>query len=97
MATLVERDDAVVQSLLDKLRSPDTTLPAKYRILFSLRSIAGPTAHAAMLEGAPQGGPGPGTHAYRLPAAASSQRASLPWPPLLAGTAHPACTPCSVC
>ncbi len=26
-------------------------LPQKYRILFSLRGIAGPAAHAAMLEG----------------------------------------------
>lgn len=52
MAALVERDDAVVQGLLDKLRNPATSLPAKYRILFSLRGIAGPAAHAAMLEGA---------------------------------------------
>lgn len=51
MAALVERDDAVVQGLLDKLRNPATSLPAKYRILFSLRGIAGPAAHAAMLEG----------------------------------------------
>ncbi len=55
MAALGERDDAVVQGLLDKLRNPATSLPAKYRILFSLRGIAGPAAHAAMLEGAPLG------------------------------------------
>jgi hypothetical protein len=51
MASLVEHDDEVVQALLNKLRRPDTDLPAKYRVLFSLRSIAGPGAHAAMLEG----------------------------------------------
>ncbi|KAI7844634.1 hypothetical protein COHA_001724 [Chlorella ohadii] len=51
MAELVERDDSVVAGLLAKLKDPDTNLPAKYRILFSLRGIAGPAAHAAMLEG----------------------------------------------
>ncbi|PSC73096.1 deoxyhypusine hydroxylase [Micractinium conductrix] len=51
MAALVERDAAVVEGLLAKLRDPDTDLPAKYRILFSLRGIAGREAHAAMLEG----------------------------------------------
>ncbi|PRW59578.1 deoxyhypusine hydroxylase [Chlorella sorokiniana] len=51
MAELVERDDSVVAGLLAKLKNPDTPLPAKYRILFSLRGIAGPAAHAAMLEG----------------------------------------------
>ncbi|KAI3436262.1 hypothetical protein D9Q98_002315 [Chlorella vulgaris] len=51
MASLVQHDDEVVQALLNKLRRPDTDLPAKYRVLFSLRSIAGPGAHAAMLEG----------------------------------------------
>lgn len=51
MAALVERDEAVVAGLLEKLRNPATSLPSKYRILFSLRGIAGETAHAAMLEG----------------------------------------------
>lgn len=51
MASLVERDAAVVEGLLQKLRNPETGLAVKYRILFSLRGIAGPEAHAAMLEG----------------------------------------------
>lgn len=52
MASLVEREPAVVQALLDKLTAPSTSLAQKYRILFSLRGIAGEEAHAAMLEGA---------------------------------------------
>ena len=42
----------MVQALLDKLTAPTTSLAQKYRILFSLRGIAGEDAHAAMLEGA---------------------------------------------
>lgn len=56
MTTLVERDPEVVEGLLRKLRDPNTSLPAKYRVLFSLRGINGAEAHAAMLEGA-QGAP----------------------------------------
>ena len=52
MAALVEKDAAVVETLRQKLVAPTTTLSQKYRILFSLRGIAGQEAHAAMLEGA---------------------------------------------
>ena len=42
----------VVQALRRKLADPSTTLPQKYRVLFSLRNIAGEEAHGAMLVGA---------------------------------------------
>ena len=51
MAALVERDSTVVQALQAKLVAPSTSLPQKYRVLFSLRGIAGEEAHAAMLQG----------------------------------------------
>eukprot|EP00887_Chlorella_sp_A99_P006698 scaffold3.g6698.t1 len=41
----------VVEALRRKLADPSTRLEQKYRVLFSLRNIAGPEAHAAMLEG----------------------------------------------
>ena len=42
---------AVVESLRAKLSDPSTRLEHKYRMLFSLRGITGPEAHAAMLDG----------------------------------------------
>jgi hypothetical protein len=44
-------DPRVVESLGDKFVEPTTSLPEKYRILFSLRNIAGEKAHDAMLLG----------------------------------------------
>ena len=44
-------DGAVVAALRGKLGDPASTLPQKYRVLFSLRNIAGEEAHAAMLTG----------------------------------------------
>lgn len=43
---------AVVSALQVKLLDPATSLPHKYRILFSLRSVAGAEAEAAILRGA---------------------------------------------
>ncbi len=43
---------AVVSALQAKLLDPATSLPHKYRILFSLRSVAGAEAEAAILRGA---------------------------------------------
>ncbi len=45
-------DPQVVEALKRKLVDPSTSLPQRYRVLFSLRNIQGPEAHAAMLEGA---------------------------------------------
>lgn len=44
-------DPHVVESLQNKFVAPTTSLPEKYRILFSLRNIAGKEAHDAMLMG----------------------------------------------
>ena len=49
---LREVPPSVVAALRRKLRDPSTRLEHKYRILFSLRGLAGSEAHAAMLEGA---------------------------------------------
>jgi deoxyhypusine monooxygenase len=51
MAELREVDPSVVAVLREKLAHQSTTLPEKYRILFSLRNIAGKDAHDAMLLG----------------------------------------------
>ncbi|KAF8065761.1 dohh [Scenedesmus sp. PABB004] len=48
MATLVQAPDATVEALGCKLRAPGTSLPDKYRALFSLRNVAGPGATAAL-------------------------------------------------
>ena len=44
-------DANVVAALRHKLVQPDTSLSQKYRILFSLRSIPGPAAEEAIVEG----------------------------------------------
>lgn len=46
-----EVDPAVVRSLRQKLADPAVSLQQKYRVLFSLRNIAGSEAHEAMLLG----------------------------------------------
>jgi deoxyhypusine monooxygenase len=51
MTTLREVDAATTATLQAKLADPTTSLPMKYRILFSLRNIAGKSAHEAMLLG----------------------------------------------
>lgn len=50
-AELKEACDATVASLESKLLNTNTSLSDKYRILFSLRNIAGHAAHQAMLQG----------------------------------------------
>jgi len=52
LAKLVEVSPEAVASLEAKLRSPETSLPEKYRVLFSLRNIQGPEAHEALSLGA---------------------------------------------
>lgn len=46
-----EVDTEVTLNLHRKLTDPTTSLPHKYRVLFSLRNISGSDAHKAMLEG----------------------------------------------
>jgi hypothetical protein len=50
----IEREAAagVVDCLRDRLADAQTSLAEKYRILFSLRNIAGSEAESAMLDGA---------------------------------------------
>lgn len=50
---LVEADAETVESLRQKLLDPNTSLPEKYRVMFSLRNVAGHAAHEALLTGAP--------------------------------------------
>ncbi|GFR42487.1 hypothetical protein Agub_g3282 [Astrephomene gubernaculifera] len=45
---LVEVDESVVLDLKQKLLDPKTTLPEKYRVLFSLRNVKGAAAHDAL-------------------------------------------------
>lgn len=52
LAKLVEVSPEAVQSLEAKLKAPDTPLPEKYRVLFSLRNIEGKEAHEALALGA---------------------------------------------
>ncbi|KXZ51717.1 hypothetical protein GPECTOR_11g165 [Gonium pectorale] len=47
-APLVDVDESVVQELKQKLIDPKTTLPEKYRVLFSLRNTRGAAAHEAL-------------------------------------------------
>ena len=51
MGGMREADPAVVAKLREKIVNPETTLSQKYRILFSLRNLAGAEAHEAMLLG----------------------------------------------
>lgn len=52
---LLEVDESVVLDLKQKLLDPKTTLPEKYRILFSLRNVKGAAAHDALTLGAARG------------------------------------------
>jgi hypothetical protein len=51
MATLVQAPEEVVQRLQQKLQADDTSLPDKYRALFSLRNVAGTEATQALTKG----------------------------------------------
>jgi hypothetical protein len=51
MGGMRETDPEVVAKLRTKLADSSTTLSQKYRILFSLRNLAGSEAHEAMLLG----------------------------------------------
>jgi hypothetical protein len=51
MATLVQAPEEVVQRLQQKLQADDTSLPDKYRALFSLRNVAGTEATQALTTG----------------------------------------------
>ncbi len=51
MGGMREADPEVVAKLRTKLADSSTTLSQKYRILFSLRNLAGSDAHEAMLLG----------------------------------------------
>jgi hypothetical protein len=53
MGGMREADPVVVTKLRNKLVDSSTTLSQKYRILFSLRNLAGSDAHEAMLLGNP--------------------------------------------
>lgn len=52
MATLVEAAPEVIGALEAKLTDPTSTLAQKYRVLFSLRNLAGEQAHRALEAGA---------------------------------------------
>jgi len=54
MGGMREADPAAVAKLRNKLVDSSTTLSQKYRILFSLRNLAGSNAHEAMLLGNPR-------------------------------------------
>lgn len=51
MATLVEAPEDVVASLERKVVDAATSLPEKYRVLFSLRNVAGTAATKALITG----------------------------------------------
>lgn len=51
MATLVQAPEDVVASLERKVLDTSTSLPEKYRVLFSLRNVAGTAATKALITG----------------------------------------------
>jgi hypothetical protein len=51
MATLVEAPEDVVSSLERKVIDSTSSLPEKYRVLFSLRNVAGTAATKALITG----------------------------------------------
>lgn len=51
MVGLLEVPAEKINKLRNKLEDAATTLPEKYRVLFSLRNVAGPDAHAALAQG----------------------------------------------
>ncbi len=48
---LKEALPGTVAALRAKLVDPSTPLPERYRVMFSLRNVAGPEAQAALVEG----------------------------------------------
>ncbi len=50
-APLISVEDGKVDKLEEKLTAGTSSLPEKYRVLFSLRNIAGHRANSAMLTG----------------------------------------------
>jgi hypothetical protein len=50
-ATSVVQSHGVLQNLADKLLAADTTLPEKYRVLFSLRNLPGEQAREVLANG----------------------------------------------
>lgn len=48
---LLSAEPETVSRLRAKLLDPNTSLPEKYRVLFSLRNLAGKEAHEALLTG----------------------------------------------
>jgi hypothetical protein len=52
MATLVEAPEEVVQGLARQVAAEGASLPEKYRVLFSLRNVAGLAATQALIAGA---------------------------------------------
>lgn len=48
---LIESAPEVIEDLRQKLTDPTSSLPEKYRVLFSLRNVKGPLAHQALLQG----------------------------------------------
>ncbi len=45
------QDDTVIDALASKLLDADSSLPLKYRVLFSLRNLPGEQARAVLAEG----------------------------------------------
>jgi deoxyhypusine monooxygenase len=48
---LVHATDTSIASLQCKLMDPSTSLPEKYRVMFSLRNVEGELANQALLQG----------------------------------------------
>lgn len=51
MAVEHEAPEEVIQALRQKVLDARTSLPAKYRALFALRNLKGPSAEAAIIDG----------------------------------------------
>jgi hypothetical protein len=79
LAKLVEVAPEAVQSLEAKLRARETSLPEKYRVLFSLRNIDGKGAHDALALGAANGrrGSAPRCSLYLSLPVASRRRSNV--------------------
>ncbi len=51
MAVEHEASEEVIEKLRQKVLAASTSLPAKYRALFALRNLKGPSAEAALISG----------------------------------------------
>jgi hypothetical protein len=71
-APLVSAEPALVESLRLKLSDDGAGLPEKYRVLFSLRNVAGPAAQEALELGARAPRPAPPANADARPPVATS-------------------------